>query len=238
MIEIANKLNGRIWVFCAILIGLVLVQSFLFLRLALRYNKDYKLLSKSEINQAVRTGAIAAVGPSLSSLVVAISLMTIVGSATTYMRCGVIGAPAWELMMANLAASAAGIKFGEAGITANIFVLCLFGMILGSAPYFLNTIITLKPLDMAVEKTKKSTAKLSFMPYLGNSAMAAVLGWMMLGYFTSVAAIAGFIVAMIACYIVNMIAKKTGNKFFGSFNLAIGMVIGMTAAQIINLMMA
>lgn len=237
MLEIANKLNGTIWVFCAILIGLVLVQSFLFLRLALNYNKKYKLLTKDELGQAVRTGSIAAIGPSMSSLVVAISLMTIVGSATTYMRCGVIGAPSWELMMANLSATAAGVTIGKGTVTEGVFVLCLFGMILGSAPYFINTLITLKPLDLAVEKTKKSTAKISFLPYLGNASMAAVLGWMMLGYFTSVAAVAGFIAAMIACYIVNKIAKKTGSSFFGSFNLAIGMVCGMVVAQIVNVMM-
>lgn len=238
MLEIANKLNGTIWVFCAILIGLVLVQSFLFLRLALNYNKKFNLLTKSELNQAVRTGSIAAIGPSLSSLVVAISLMTVVGSATTYMRCGVIGAPSWELMMANLAASAAGIEFGQEGITEGVFVLCLFGMILGSAPYFINTIFTLKPLDLAVEKTKKSNARLSFLPYLGNASMAAVLGWMMLGNLSSAAAGIGFVAAMIACYIVNVITRKTGNKFLGSCNLAIGMVAGMIAAQMINLMMA
>lgn len=122
MLEAAGKLNGTIWVFTAILIGLVLVQSFLFLRLALKFNKKNKLVTKEEVKRAVQTGAISAIGPSFSSLVVAISLITVVGSATTYMRCGVIGAPVWELMMANLAASTVGITLGSSGITENMGV--------------------------------------------------------------------------------------------------------------------
>jgi hypothetical protein len=238
MLEAASNLNGTIWVFTAILIGIVLVQSFLFARLALRFNKKNKLVTDGELKQAVQTGAVSAIGPSFSSLVIAISLITIVGSATTYMRCGVIGAPTWELMMANLAASAAGITFGEAGISESIFVLCLFGMILGSAPYFINTIITLKPLDLAVEKTKESNKKISFIPYLSNAAMAAVLGYCMMDYLSSVAAYIGLFVAAAVLYGVNCLAKKTGNSFLGSCNMAIAMLVGMTVAQCVNLMIS
>ena len=88
-------MNGTIWVFAAILISLVLVQSFLFYRLASNFNKKNNLVSKAEIRDAVQTGAISAIGPSISSIVVALSLIAMVGGACTFMRCGVIGAPAW-----------------------------------------------------------------------------------------------------------------------------------------------
>ena len=62
--ETIQKMNGTVWVFAAILIGLVLVQSFLFLRLALSFNKRHQLVDKKEIKSAARTGMIAAIGPS------------------------------------------------------------------------------------------------------------------------------------------------------------------------------
>ena len=129
--EAVISMNPTIWVFAAILILLVLVQSALFLRLALRFNKKNLLVSRQEINSAVRTGAVAAIGPSLNSIVVALSLIAMVGSATTFMRCGVIGAPLWELYMANIAASAAGVTFGSTEFTKSVMTLCLFCMVFG-----------------------------------------------------------------------------------------------------------
>lgn len=150
-----KQMNPTIWVFAAILIALVLVQSFLFLRLALKFNKKNNLVTKAEIKSAAQTGAIAAFGPSISSIVVALSLIAMVGSATTFMRCGVIGAPGWELMMANIAAQTAGVSFGSAEFTTSIFTFCIFCMILGSAPYFINTMVMLKPLDNMILKRQR-----------------------------------------------------------------------------------
>ena len=53
---------GTLWIFAIILICLVLAQSFLFLRLAMRFNRKHKLVSVEEVKEAVSTGAVA--GPS------------------------------------------------------------------------------------------------------------------------------------------------------------------------------
>lgn len=54
--DVIKSMNGKIWIFASILIALVVVQAVLFLRLALNTNKKYNILSKSEINQALKTG--------------------------------------------------------------------------------------------------------------------------------------------------------------------------------------
>ncbi len=104
--EAIKNMNGTVWVFAAILIGMVIVQALLFLRLALNMNKKTNAVSKEEISQAVKTGAVSAIGPAFSTLTIALSLIVMVGSGVTFMRCGVIGAPAWELMMAQFSAGA------------------------------------------------------------------------------------------------------------------------------------
>ena len=157
--EAIKNMNGTVWVFAAILIGMVIVQALLFLRLALNMNKKTNAVSKEEISQAVKTGAVSAIGPAFSTLTIALSLIVMVGSGVTFMRCGVIGAPAWELMMAQFSAGAAGVEFGSAEFTESIFTLCIFGMTLASAPYFINTIITLKPLDKVVAKSAEAAQK-------------------------------------------------------------------------------
>lgn len=241
MSDVIKNVNGTVWVFAALLIGMVIVQAVMFLRLALNFNKKNNLLSKQEVSQAAKTGFISVFGPAVSVVVVALSLIAMVGSGATFMRCGVIGAPSWELLMANISSQAAGVEFGSPEFTENIFVLCLFGMTLASAPYFLNTILTLKPMDKAVIKAQKNTAKEkkeSFIPTFGNAAMMGIMGYSLLDYFKAVPMVATLAVSGLISYILMKVAKKTGQKWLNEWNMAFAMVGGMAVGQIIATMMA
>ena len=231
--EAITNMNGTLWIFAVILIALVLVQSFLFLRLAMRFNKKHKLVSDEEVKEAVSTGAVAAIGPSVNSIV---SLIAMVGSATTFMRCGVIGAPGWELLMANIASSTAGVTLGGEGFTEAIFTFAIFCMVLGSAPYFINTMVMLKPLDNMVEKSKAKKAKVSFMPYLSNSAMFGLLGYSVMSNLNSVSSIAAVLASGVAYALFDKLAKKLGNSMLGSFSMAVAMIFGMLFGQIVKMM--
>ena len=236
--ETIQKMNGTIWVFAAILISLVLVQSFLFLRLALRFNEKHKLVTKEELKSAQRTGMIAAIGPSFASIVVALSLIAMVGPAATFTLCGVIGAPVWELYMANIASTAAGVQIGGEGFTESIFTFCLFCMVLGSAPYFINTMLMLKPMDALLEKSKEKKQHISFMPYLSTSAMFGLLGYSVCDYFSKTASIVAAVGAGISYYVVEKISKKTNNSFLSSMGLGIAMLFGMLFGQVFTILMA
>lgn len=231
MNDAVKNLNGTLWIFAIILISMVIVQAVMFLRLALKFNKKHAVLSKDEVAQAARTGAVSAIGPSLSSIVVALSLIALVGPAVTFMRCGVIGAPSWELLMAQIASTAVGVEFGSAEFTEGVFILCIFGMTLASAPYFINTIITLKPLDKAVQKAETSKKGRSFVPYLSNAAMMGLLGYSIFDYFKGVALMVALLTSLLTSFVISKICKKTGNKVLASFNMAICMLVGMAVAQ-------
>lgn len=235
MNDTISSMNGTLWVFTGLLIGLVVLQAIIFLRAALRFNKKNKLVSKEEIKSAVRTGTISVFGPAVSNIVVALSLIAMVGAAVTFMRCGVIGSPAWELFMANISAQTAGVSFGTPEFTQSVFVLCIFGMALASAPYFITTIIALKPLDMAVAKSKShAVGKESFIPYFGNAAMIALLGYLIIDYLASPLHLLAIVVASVVCYLLIAAVAKTGKKWIGDWNMAISMAVGMAAAQIVT----
>ena len=239
MNETVSSMNGTLWIFAALLIGMVIVQAVIFLRATLRFNDKNKLVSKDEMKSALRTGTVSVFGPSISSIVVALSLIAMVGPAVTFMRCGVIGAPPWELMMADIAAQSVGVQFNTPEFTPAVFTLCIFGMTFASAPYFINTIITLKPLDTVVAKSKaKAGNKESFIPSLGNAAMIGILGYMIVDYLKTPAQITAVLVAGIISYVIIKVIAKTGKKWLGDWNMAISMVIGMTAGQIVASMMA
>lgn len=219
---------------------MVVVQALLFARLALNFNKKNDLLTKEEISSALRTGTVSVVGPAISSIVVALSLVAMVGPATAFMRYGVIGAPPWELFMANTAAGAVGVEFNAPEFTRSVFTLCIFGMTFASAPYFLNTILTLKPLDMAVAKAQ-STAKEnkeSFLPSLGNAAMMGLMGYSIVDYVKTIPGIVAVAISCAVAYAVAKIIAKTGNKWLGDWNMAFSMIIGMGVAQVVSAMLS
>lgn len=235
--EAVKNMNGTIWVFAVILIAIVIIQAVLFLRLALSFNKKNKVVTQEEISVAAKTGAISAIGPAFSTVTVALSLIVMIGSGATFMRCGVIGAPAWELLMAQISAQAVGVQFGTPEFTKSVFTLCIFGMTLASAPYFINTIITLKPLDKMVEKEAQKKEKRSFLPYLGNAAMMGLLGYSIVDYLKSSASIVAAIVAAVVGYIISKIAAKINNKTLASFNMAIAMLVAMLVGEIVTVLM-
>jgi len=234
MSSVIQGMNGTIWVFAGILICWVLVQSGLFLRLTLNFNKKNQLLSQEEIKQTASTGFVSVLGPAISVVVVAISLIAMVGPATTFMRCGVIGAPMWELMMAEYSAQSAGMAFGDPGFNESIFTLCIFGMTLASAPYFINTIITLKPMDKAVAKAAKEAAsgskKESFIPTMGSAAMMGMMGYSMFDYFLDINKFVAWIAAMLTAVVLMKLEKS--HKGLATWSMAIAMLVGMFAGQI------
>ena len=229
--DAVKSMNGTLWVFAAILIVWVLVQSGLFYRHTMAFNKRNNLLTKEELNDCIKVGATAAVGPAMNTIAVALTLIAMVGSATTFMRCGVIGAPGWELYMANIAATTAGVALGSAEMTEAIFTFAIFCMVWASAPYFINCFIMLKPLDMAVEKAKSGSG-ISFTDYMGNAAMYGMLSSTVIDYFFQTDNCAAMVASTIAAIVVNILVKKTGSKALGTFSMVICMIVGMIAGQI------
>lgn len=238
--DIIKNMNPTLWVFAGLLIAWVFVQAFWFLKLALDFNKKNQLVTKQEISQAAKTGFISVLGPAVSVVVVAISLIAMVGPAVTFMRCGVIGAPMWELMMAEYSAQSAGVAFGGEGFTEGIFVLCIFGMTFASAPYFINTMLTLKPMDKAAinaSKTDESGKKKeSFIPTLGTAAMMGLMGYSIFDYFKAVPTFCAFAAAMVASVLLAQLAKRV--KGLAQWNMAISMIFGMAVGQIVSTLLA
>lgn len=233
-----NIMNGTVWVFASLLIAIVVVQALLYLRMALNFNKKHGVLTKAEVGQAAKTGAIAAIGPGFSNMTVAVALCAMMGSGVAFMRCGVIGAPSWELMMAEASAKAIGVEFGSPEFTPAIFTLCLFGMVLASAGYFILCLVALKPLDVMTTRStdKQAIKKRSFAPYMSDAAMMGLTVYMLIDYVKTKPSIAAAAVSAIVMYVIMQAARKIKNGTLESFGMAIAMVSAMIAGQLVTVM--
>lgn len=234
-----QQVNGEMWIFAALLIGIVIIQAVIFLRLALKWNKRKNYFSDTEVHSLLKLGSVSVIGPSMSVMVVALSLISMVGSGITFMRVGVIGAAGYEMMIADTAANAIGIPFNSPEFTASTLVLCAFGMAFASIPYFVTTPIECYLMDKATAAgdKKEGAKKKSFLPYMGNAAMMGLMGYFCRNYLTKprnwfAALPAGIVVVLIAKY-----CAKSGKKGLQDWSITIAMLVGMTCAQVFTTML-
>lgn len=236
--DAVKQLTSALWPFAIILIGFVILQASAFLKLALSFNKKYNVLTQAEINGAFRTGAISAVGPAFTVVVITLTLIQMVGAAAAFMRVGVIGSASYELNLATQAADAVGVTLGSPEMTIEILVLCLFGMILGSAPYFLNCLITLKPMDAAMTKPKEA-GKVSFTPVLGFAASMGLIGRSVTNQAVNgLPQICAIVSSCVLTLLIKNYIKKSGKKWLNDWILAICLIVGMIVGSTVKNIMA
>lgn len=236
--DAVKSLNGEMWIFAIFLIAIVLIQAAWFMKIAMDHNKKYHYFTKDEIGHILKMGSVSVIGPALSVCVVAIALISMVGSGLTFMRVGVIGAAGYEMMIANLAAETIGVKFGSPDFTEATLVLCGFGMAWASIPYFVSTPIELYLFDKTAAKTVGEKKKRSYFPYLGKGAMMGLMGSFLPSYFNNAPNITAFFTAGLFVFCLVKWTAKTGKKGIMDWCVTLAMLVGMTCAQIVATYMA
>ena len=219
--------NRICFLFCLLIIGLVIIQAVLFIRNALMFNKKHRVLSEDEVRSVMKIGCVSAIAPACSIIVVALGLVSLIGPV----RVGVIGSAAYETQMAEIAASTLGVTLGTEGITESTLTLCLFTMTLGSAPFLINTLITVKPMDDAMVKAAKSSR--SFLPAFSLAAMMALLVYLGANNASkSSPNLGGFAASALCTFALTKYVKKSGKKSLGNFTMSIAMLAGMICATV------
>lgn len=153
--EVAN--SGVIWIFAALIIGLVIFQGLLFIRLAANASGEVGM-TPTEVKSALRTGAISAIGPSLAIMVIAISLITFLGDPLTLMRIGIIGSAPIEALGASIGADAYGVQLGSVNFTPEALTTVVWTLCLGGAGGLLVVAMFTKSFGK-IEKKAASKSK-------------------------------------------------------------------------------
>ena len=243
MSEAVANLNGTMWIFAVLLAGSAILQAVLFTRHAWMFNKKTNLVPDHNIKSAVKVGAVAVIGPCLSTVLVAIATIAIMGPATTFMRCAVIGADSYELVLIDMGAQALGVEAGGPDFDETAFTVALFAMTFGTMPYLINLFLTLKPLDKALTagmlsgtKAKKG-AKKTFLSLFALSAAVGLITYNSASQCMSGAAYAGaWIVSVLVTWGFLSVSKKTGKSGLGDWALVFALIAGMASGTIIQAM--
>lgn len=143
--DVLSLANTPVLWICALGVFLVIiVQSVIYMKAARRAAPAVGMTPR-ELRTSFRTGAVAAVGPSLAVALVAIALLALFGTPATLVRIGLIGSVSYETGAASIAAGTTGAELGGDGYTQAVFAVVFVAMSLGGAMWMIATLI-LTPL--------------------------------------------------------------------------------------------
>lgn len=220
-----------IWTVTLVAIALVLILATYYLVKSIKVSKEMGITQK-QINNAMKTSAIAAIGPTLVICVGMISLLVMVGAPTAWMRLSVIGDITQELMAVGITTDAYGLTATAESITPEIFQIAVFLMAAACIGYLMIPVIAANKIDGFVKKMSSKGGMAS----TGLIATAAVIGcyaYVDVPYLLALnAGTVAMIVGFAAMLILQWIQVKFKQEWLVAWGMIIAMFIGMGAGVI------
>lgn len=232
VLKVANSFP--IWIIAALVIGIVIFQAVVFIRLASKTAPSVGLTTL-EVRSVVRTGAISSLGPSFAIIIVAISLITFLGNPVTLMRIGIVGSAPIETVGASLGAHAAGSELGSSTFTEQAFTTAVWVMCLGGMGWLLVTALFTKSLGKFQEKISRKNSNVRLLSIVSTAAMIGAFG-----YFGAGQMIRGIneTVVFIAAFLVMPVIIWASNKFkmnwLREWSLGLVIVVGLSIGLLLT----
>ena len=235
MAEVLKTANSfPLWIIAAIVMGLVFFQAFKFMSLASKASASVGM-SKDEVKSAIRSGAISSIGPSFAIVIIAISLLSLIGNPVTLIRIGIIGSAPIETVGASLGANALGVELGASNFTEQAFTNAVWVMCLGGMGWLLFTALFTKSLGKIQAKATSSQKNINRFQVLSTAAMLGAFsylgsGQMIKGIQESVVLLVAFVVMPIILFA----AKKYKLTWLVEWSLGFVVLIGLTVGYILS----
>lgn len=235
-LDVAN--DPMLWAMVIPMVGLVGVQAFLFIR------KSYASasivdLTRQDCNKALRVGATAGIGPSLSVFVVMVAMMGVIGGPITWQRLSMIGAANTELTASTLGAEAMGVEFGGADYGIVAFANSVWAMTLNGCGWLLFCGLFTDKLGVLQEKVSGGDPQLiqhiSGAAVLGTASFLVALNTRTTGGGVAPDSLTAAIIAAASMIIFGQIAKRI--PIINEYSLGLSMIIGMGLGVVVFNMM-
>ena len=145
-------INGvDIWVVSSVMVFMSLLQAGLFLRTSWKEAGDLGF-TKKQRTACLRSAALTALGPSLSPIIIMISMIAVAGGPTTWMVLNNVGAARTELSVVSLAAGLAGTEVGAASFGSTAFSYSLWAMALNNLGWLVVVLLLTHRMSGIVTK--------------------------------------------------------------------------------------
>lgn len=229
--NVLSLANTPVLWLCAIGVFVVIgVQSVIYI-LAARKASAAAGMTHRELNTAFRSGAVAAIGPSLAVVLVAVALLPLFGTPATLVRIGLIGSVQYETAAASIAAGTVGAELGGPNFDQYAFVIMFFAMSLGGAMWMIATLILTPVLKRGEHRLAKvNPAIMTVVP------AAALLGAFLSLAFAEIPKSSVHTITLCASAAVMgvclLLAKLPGMDWLREWGLGIAILAGLAAAYL------
>jgi hypothetical protein len=230
--QVANSFP--LWIFASLVASIVIFQAIIFIRLASKASSSVGM-TPTEVRSAIRVGAISSLGPSLAIVVVAISLITLIGNPVTLMRIGIIGSAAIETVGASIGSKAAGADLGSADYTVQAFTTAVWVMCLGGMGWLLFTALFTKSLGKIQDKVASKEKNVNALKSISTAAMIGAFSYlggseMVKGLNESIVLVVAFIVMPIIIWVAN----KFKYSWLKEWSLGLVILVGLSVGYFIS----
>lgn len=217
-----------LWI-CALGVFLVIVVQSVIYAKAARKAAPAAGMSAQDLRTSFRAGAIAAVGPSLAVVLVAIALLALFGTPAVLVRIGLIGSVSFETAAASIAAGTTGAELGGPTYTPEVFAIVFFAMSMGGAMWMLATLILTPLLQRGEHRLAKvNPALMTVVP------AAALLGaFISLGLAEVPKSTAHLLTLLTSAAVMGVclfLARGSGLRWLREWGLGIAILLGLTVA--------
>nr|WP_275040878.1 DUF5058 family protein [Nocardiopsis halotolerans] len=138
ILAVAN--SPVIWLCALGVFAAIFVQSLVYMRAARTAGPEVGM-SRADLRNAYRAGAVASIGPSLAVVLVAVALLALFGTPAVLVRVGLIGSASTEVASAGIATGTVGVTLGGPGYDPSVFALAFIAMSLSGGMWMLATLL-------------------------------------------------------------------------------------------------
>jgi hypothetical protein len=226
ILAVAN--SPVLWICSLGVFAVIIIQSVIYIRAA-RKAAPAAGMTEAELKTSFRSGAIAAIGPSLAVVLVAVALLALFGTPAVLVRIGLIGSAAYETGAANISATTMGASLGGETYTQQVFAVAFFAMSLGGAMWMLATLIFTPILKRGEHKLAKvNPAIMTVVP-----AAALLAAFISLGTAELPKSAAHVVTLLSAAAVMGLcvfLSKKLGRNWLREWGLGFAILAGLTVA--------
>lgn len=203
----------------------------------LTFRKAYKHgleigLTEEKLKSVIVSSAIYSIVPSVSIVVGLFSLATVIGVPWSWFRLSVVGAVAYEVTAADMAATGAGYEsiaaLNAAGDTSIIGTL-MFVMSIGIMGGMIGVLLFGKKIQTSVANARNKNGALGAL-LIGVMSMAIIEALLPMQMIKGPVHLAVAATACLLSFLQRQFVRATGLKWYRSFIMSVTLILGMASS--------
>lgn len=239
--NIQALMNSRgLWVASSFMVISIVLFAVHYFRISRKRAKELGIPDKN-VHSAIRSAAVTSLGPSLSPVIVLLSMITIIGAPTTWMSLNDVGAARTELAMITMASGLLGIDPNTAAFTGKAFGFSIWAIALNNAGWMIVALLLTHRMEKAVDHLYGKYDKV-WINKLMLGATFGVTGYLLSNQIVTkmfvinpntLAHLSGLVPALISGVTMYLMSRFVKSQALQELALGISMLVGMLGAQLV-----